>query len=286
MSTENHEEHDHDTSEDYERTSEHDHESEAIASEVSEDVGLTKEDRVRTDSAVAFTPKMLDALRIFGHLEATAVRFQWWKLNTRSYQDLLADTKVFARQLLDAMAALPESPGRKRPSEAEVNQMRYQFIKVYRSWGGLKGIFRVIVGAHKAVRGKDVTVSDLCGHYIEQHEAYAKFERLRSWLWRRTVHYRTWYAEYTQRPEVRARLARKVRPSKEEEAERKRLAYWAAKGKEAPPRRPRRSSLVTPVSVPAPSTDASEGILVAAQAPLTEEAPTVQDDVMALAAQS
>jgi hypothetical protein len=142
----------------------------------------------------------------------------------------------FTNDVLQAMGKLV-SPGRRKIDQEEHNTLRARFVQVWRSYGIAKELLRIVACSdHFRVVKIRIGFFGLLKHYFQQHDQYKNYEVVRQWLYRQTAAGIEKEKKRNSSPERKKQIAAS-RPSKEAERERKRLAYWAKKGKEPPPKR-------------------------------------------------
>lgn len=187
------------------------------------------------DHVVELSEYLSEVLRIYGELPPVSEQFR--KLATPSeFSKFAVEIQKYMDSLLREASLLPDSPGRAQCSASEIAALRAKFIPFDRSYKVARQLLQVAVPVSTIRRKRHQPLHVFVEFYLGQYDVFARYERLRSWLFRRTKKYEEWSKDYYASSAVQE-ARRQNRPSKEAERERKRRAYWLKKGFTTPPQR-------------------------------------------------
>jgi hypothetical protein len=187
------------------------------------------------DHVVVLSEYLTGVLCSYGELPPTSVEFKRLAVPDE-FNRFAVEIQRFMTDLLREAAKLPDSPGRVECTTSEIAALRQKFIPFDRSYKLARQLLQIAVPVSTFRRKRQHQLHELVQFYLTRFEVFGRYERLRSWLYRRTKKYEEWSSEYYARPEVK-KAQREKRPSKEAERERKRADYWRKKGFAAPPPR-------------------------------------------------
>lgn len=187
------------------------------------------------DHVVELSSYLEGVLRSYGELPPASEEFR--KLAAPGeFVRFGSEIQMFMTALLAEAVKLPDSPGRTDCSKEQIASLRAKFIPFDRSYKVARQLLQIAVPVSTLKRKRHQKLHEFVDFYLGQYASFARYERLRSWLYRRTRKYEEWSKDYYARPEVKE-AQRKKRPSKEAERERKRNEYWRSKGFASPPPR-------------------------------------------------
>jgi hypothetical protein len=151
-----------------------------------------------------------------------------------SFDVFLEDANNFWEALIEAMGT-QRSPGRAKLEQEQIDILRSRFIPVDRSLGVMRRIF-LISAETRSLFGKKHekrSFQEMWKTGFKGREEFKSYDALRKWLWRKTADGISKEKDYNGKPERKAKV-KANRALKEDERERKRLAYWKKKGMTPP----------------------------------------------------
>ena len=156
------------------------------------------------------------------------------------YERFREEMDDYAWRVLWLMKQLPLSPGRKKLTREDIEALQKKFSPVDKKVWEVSSLIRIraaLVFLSHPEKPLSEYTRNLQESYFGGEESlpvYQNHMALRGWFSRRKETYKKWASGYYAQEAVKKR-SKAQRPSKEEEAERQYLRYWASKGITNPP---------------------------------------------------